>query len=86
MSQSTYYDAAGYPNFAGGMKTERLFTPDELNALQGVFNDCVKECGFSRDGKTAEALGSAVIRLYSQGQRDPKFIKATIVPSFKRRS
>jgi hypothetical protein len=85
MSKSSEYDAAGYPLFPCGSNT-KVFSPDDLNRLQEIFDDCLTECGLSRDCQLAESLGSAIIRLYSQGQRDPIFIKATLLPSFKRRS
>lgn len=83
MSQSFTYDAAGYPNFPGSRKCDRVFSPDELNALQDIFDECLKECGFSRDCEAAEALGSSLIRLYSQGMRDPTIIRSMILTSFK---
>lgn len=81
-----FYDAAGCPMFPGSSKSDKMFGPDELNKLQGIFDDCLKECGFSRDCHAAEDMGSAIIRLFAQGQRDPAYIKAMIVPSFQRRA
>ncbi|MBD9375179.1 hypothetical protein IB238_21380 [Rhizobium sp. ARZ01] len=85
MSKSFTYDAAGYPISPCGCN-HMMFGPDDLNALQHIFDDCLGECTFSIDSKTAESLGSAIIRLYSQGQHDPILIKTILLPSFKRRS
>jgi len=85
VSTSLYYDAAGYPVFPCGSST-KVFSPDDLNRLQHIFDDCLHECNFSIDSQAAESLGVAIIRLYSQGQRDGTFIKAALLPSFKRRS
>ena len=64
----------------------RMFDPDDLNRLQSLFDDCLEQCSLSRECEAAEALGSAIIRLFSQGQRDPSVIKRLLLPSFKRRS
>ncbi len=85
MSKTFEYDAAGYPVFPCGSNT-RMFSPDDLNRLQHIFEDCLAECGMKADSELAESLGSAIIRLYSQGQHDPAFIKATLLPPYKRRS
>lgn len=86
MSQTTYYDAAGYPIFPGSKKHEKMFGPDDLNKLQAIFDACLEETSLSRECEAAESLGSAIIRLYSQGQRDPIVIKAMLLSSFKRRA
>lgn len=85
MSTSFQYDAAGYPVFPCGSNS-RVFSPDDLNRMQHIFDDCLQECTFSIDSQAAESLGVAIIRLYSQGQRDGTFIKTALLPSFKRRS
>jgi len=85
MSKSFEYDAAGYPVFPCGSST-RMFGPDDLNRLQDIFEDCLAECGLNADSELAASLGGAIIRLYSQGQRDPIVIKATLLPPYKRRS
>jgi hypothetical protein len=84
MPMSCYYDAAGYPLFPCG-SNPKVFSPTDLNRLQAIFDDCLRECSFTIDSEAAEALGCAIIRLYSQGQQDPIFIKAALLPSFKRR-
>ncbi|MBB3979636.1 hypothetical protein GGQ64_004880 [Rhizobium azooxidifex] len=78
----SYYDAAGDPVFPFA----RSFSPDDLNRLQQIFDDCLSECAFSIDSEQAEALGNTIIRLYAQGQRDPIAIKAAILPPFKGRA
>lgn len=84
MSQSFEYDAAGYPVFPCGSDT-RMFSPDDLNRLQHIFDDCLAEVGLNPDSQLAASLGGAIIRLYSQGQRDPVVIKAILLPPYKRR-
>lgn len=69
--------------YSGGSKFDRAFGPDDLNELQRVFDDCLRECGVSRHSEAAEALGGAIIRLYSQGQRNLLAIKEEILDSFK---
>lgn len=85
MSTSFYYDAAGFPGFPCSPNI-RMFSPDDLNRLQRIFDDCLTECGLSADTALAESLGSAIIRLYSQGQHDPDYIKAMLLPAYKRRA
>jgi hypothetical protein len=85
MSKPFEYDAAGYPVFPCGPNT-RMFSPDDLNRLQQIFDDCLAECGMKADSVLAKSLGGAIVRLYSQGQRDPILIKATLLPPYKRRS
>jgi hypothetical protein len=85
MSKSFEYDAAGYPVFPCGPNT-RMFSPDDLKRLQQIFDDCLAECGMKADSALAKSLGGAIVRLYSQGQRDPTLIKATLLPPYKRRS
>ncbi len=84
MSKSFEYDAAGYPVFPCGANS-KMYSPTDLNRMQAIFDDCLQECGFSIESQSAESLGVAIIRLYSQGQHDPTFIKAALLPSFKRR-
>lgn len=84
MTPSYDYDAAGYPVFPCG-KFSKAFSPTDLSQMQAIFDDCMRECSFTIDSEAAEALGGAIIRLYSQGQRDPAFIKAALLPSFRRR-
>ena len=86
MTKTLSHAAAGYPDFPGSIKFVRMFDPADLNELQSVFDECLDACSFSRDSATAQSLGSAVIRLFSQGQRNPKAIKAILLPSFKRRA
>lgn len=85
MSASFVYDAAGYPVFPGSSKKDKVFGPDDLNTMQSVFDACLQECGLARDSESAEALGSAIIRLYTQGQHDPDLIKMMLTGAFKRR-
>ncbi len=85
MSTSLEYDAAGCPVFPCGSST-RMFGPDDLNRLQEIFEDCLAECRINSDSELAASLGSAIIRLYSRGERDPTVIKAVLLTPYKRRS
>ncbi|SOC47650.1 hypothetical protein SAMN05892877_1329 [Rhizobium subbaraonis] len=84
MPTSRRFDAAGHPVFPFGAN-EHVFSPDDLSSMQAIFDDCMRECNFAADSEAGQALGSAIIRLYSQGQQDPILIKAELLPSFKRR-
>lgn len=80
------YDAAGYPAFPGGSDFEKQFSPNELNSLHLLFDDCRAQCHLAIDSDRARILGRALIRLYSQGQHDSELIQALLVPAFKRGS
>lgn len=56
-----------------------------VNRMQQIFEDCLAECGLSARSQLAVSLGSAIVRLFSEGQRDPTLIKAALVPSYRRR-
>jgi len=85
MSTSFVYDAAGYPVFPGSKRHNKMFDPNDLNTLQSIFDSCLEECDLARESEAAEALGSAIIRLYSQGQHNPTVIKTMLMASFRRR-
>lgn len=84
MPTSRGQNAPGHLVFPDG-SDNHVFDPADLNSMQAIFDDCMRECSFNADSEAAKALGSAIIRLYSQGQHDPIFIKAALLPSFKHR-
>lgn len=84
MPTSRGQNAPGYIVFPDGSDNS-VFDPADLKSIQAIFDDCMRECSFNADSEKAKALGSAIIRLYSQGHHDPIFVKALLLPSFQRR-